>query len=176
MPWTNGPLTVYHGTVGPFADDIVRNGINLARCLDKTDFGRGFYTTRIRQQAIEHANQRYADLQDEFLRAQQAFNATFDPECAAVIEFVVRRDGLAALDTLAFVQSTPDWIEFVRHCRLPSRNHKIAPGSYYDVVYGPLLVVGSDLAIPDAEQMSVHSASAVGLLRVAHVTKGGPTL
>src|SRR4051812_46245403 len=99
MAWANGPLVVYHGTVRPFAESIATNGILLTRCLDGTDFGRGFYTTRLLSQAILHANQRYADLQDAFVRAK----ASFDPQGAAVVEFFLRRGDLGALDTLAFV-------------------------------------------------------------------------
>lgn len=59
MPWATRVLTVYHGTVGPYADDIRDNGIQLAKCSAESDFGRGFYTTRILTQAIEFANERY---------------------------------------------------------------------------------------------------------------------
>src|SRR5260370_36162440 len=104
MPWNNGPLTLYHGTVGPHARNIQANGIRLASCTLKTDFGRGFYTTRIRDHAVIHAQHRYSELLDDYARATQASTAGFDPEYPAVIEFLVRRDALGALDTLAFVQ------------------------------------------------------------------------
>jgi len=44
----------------------------------------------------------YRELLDYYARGATAF----DPEYAAVIEFLVRRDALGALDTLAFVQPT----------------------------------------------------------------------
>src|SRR5690242_17840440 len=128
--WNNGPLIVYHGTVAPFARNISATGINLVHCRDKSDFGRGFYTTGIRQQAIVYANQRFADMQDEFVRSQQQNSqARLDPEAAAIVEFLVDRNGLGRLDTLAFVQPTDDWLDFVRHCRIPNRNHKLISGS-----------------------------------------------
>jgi hypothetical protein len=45
MAWVNGPLKLFHGTTGAFADDIARGGIKLARCRPKSDFGLGFYVT-----------------------------------------------------------------------------------------------------------------------------------
>ena len=107
--WSNGPLTVYHGTVAPFARNISAIGINLVHCRDKSDFGRGFYTTSIRQQAVLYANQRFADMQDEFVRSQQQNSQSrLDPEAAAIVEFLADRDSLGRLDTLAFVQPTDD--------------------------------------------------------------------
>jgi len=174
--WSNGPLTVYHGTVAPFARSISATGINLARCRDKSDFGRGFYMTSIFQQAVSYANQRFSDMHDEFVRLQQNSQTPLDPEGAAVVEFSVSRDGLGRLDTLVFIQPSADWLNFVRHCRIPNRNHKLIPGSYYDVVYGPLSVVGSNQAVPDSEQISFHTNAAISLLQVNGVRQGGPTL
>lgn len=103
MVWTHDPFRVWHGTVGPHADGILRSGIDLNRCIDESDFGRGFYVTRIRAHAELHANERYADLKDQFDRAQNKLTSAFDPECAAVIGFTINLDPLGTLDTLAFV-------------------------------------------------------------------------
>jgi hypothetical protein len=62
MPWGSRALTLYHGTVRPYADDIRQNGIQLAKCGPKSDFGQGFYTTRILEQAMEFANERYRQI------------------------------------------------------------------------------------------------------------------
>ena len=59
MVWSNGPLSLYHGTVGSYADDIVANGIDLAKGRAGRDFGRGFYMTRREAQAISWANELY---------------------------------------------------------------------------------------------------------------------
>jgi hypothetical protein len=164
MPWNNGPLSLYHGTVGPHARDILTNGIRLACCTLKTDFGKGLYATRIRAHAEIHAQHRYRELLDDFVRATQTSDTGRDPEYAAVIEFRVRRDPLGALDTLAFVQPTTDWLEFVTHCRLPSYGHK-SPGNDYDVVFGPMFADdGTGNAIPDCEQISFHTPRAIGAL------------
>jgi hypothetical protein len=181
MVWGNNPFIVFHGTVGPFADAIVQrypNAIDLAKCSDDTDFGKGFYVTRIWDHAVLHANERYDALQDEFVRARSASSSRFvpDPECAAVIPFEVKLDLLGALETLAFVQPIPDWFDFVRHCRV-NRNHKLSLDSYYDVVYGPMFVPTDNSAIPDREQISFHSQSVTALLLpVGKPRRGKPTL
>jgi Protein of unknown function (DUF3990) len=169
MPWGSQALTVYHGTVGPYADDIgggSGRGILLARCLPKTDFGRGFYTTRILDQAVRFANNRYDELHDDFVNGRSAF----DPECAAIVAFEVNLDALAVVDTLAFVQPTPDWQAFVSYCRLPSHGHK-AVGNFYGAVYGPVSAsVG--ITVPDWEQIrGVH-----GYERSAGLTNTGKSV
>jgi hypothetical protein len=182
MAWTNRPFTVYHGTVGPWADAIAQtqpNAIDLTKCSHDTDFGRGFYVTRIAEHAILHANQRYDDLHDEFVRATSASTSksVFDPECAAMIEFEVELDRLGALETLAFVQPIPDWLDLVRHCRQGNQNHKMSPDSYYHVVYGPMFAPTDNSAIPDREQISFHSPLATATLRsVGKPVRGNPMI
>ena len=168
MVWGNDPFIVFHGTVGPFADAIVKsnpNAIDLKKCSHDTDFGKGFYVTRIWEHAVSHANERYDDLQDEFVRAARSSSSLLvsDPECAAVIPFEVKLDLLGSLETLAFVQPISYWLDFVRHCRA-NRNHKMSADSYYDVVYGPMFVPTDNSAIPDREQISFHSPSATAIL------------
>jgi hypothetical protein len=179
MVWSNRPFTVYHGTVGPAADAITQrlpNAIDLAKCSDDTDFGRGFYVTRIADHAIAHANERYDDLYDQFIRTASS-SRPFDPECAAMIVFEVELSDLAALDTLAFVQPIREWLDFVRHCRQANRNHKMSPDTYYDVVYGPMLAPTDNSAIPGREQISLHSPSATAILRpVGKPVRGSPRL
>jgi hypothetical protein len=155
MLWTNGSLTLYHGTVGPHARDILKNGISLAPCSLKTDFSKGFYTTRNLVQATHHANHRYKEMRDDHDR----LGGGLDPEYAVVVELTAFLDGLGALDTLAFVQPTPDWVAFVSHCRLPSNGHK-GFGRFYEAVYGPV-ATALGTAIEGWEQMSFHSPFAV---------------
>jgi Protein of unknown function (DUF3990) len=161
------PMTLYHGTVGPFSDDIQANGIQLARCSLKTDFAQGFYLTRIYEQAVRYANQRYEEMMDDHHRLGNSFN----PVCAAVVHFTIDRDDLGHLETLAFVQPTPDWREFVSHCHLPSNTHLAKKGGYYDVVYGPM-AIDTGGVIADCEQISFHTQDAVALLVLQTVTIG----
>src|SRR5438874_1736486 len=120
MPWSNGTLTLYHGTVGPHGRSIMANGVLLSACSDETDFSTGFYTTRILDQAIRHANHRYREMLSDY----QRLGYGTQPEYAVVVEFSAQLDGIGGLDTLAFVQPTQDWVEFIAHCRSPSFGHK----------------------------------------------------
>lgn len=54
------PLTVYHGTDLPSAQDIKQNGLNLSKC-DKGYFGKAFYVTTDEQLAKSN----YADFSGE---------------------------------------------------------------------------------------------------------------
>ena len=64
MPWTNGPLVLYHGCDHISADSIMtpvlpnQHGIHLTQSRALTDFGRGFYTTTSLHQAKNWANSR----------------------------------------------------------------------------------------------------------------------
>lgn len=98
MPWTNGPLVLYHGCDHLSAASIMtpvlpnQHGIHLAQSRALTDFGRGFYTTTSLQQARNWANSRCR----RRLR-------THSPWLAIVLSFSVDRNQLAALQTLCFV-------------------------------------------------------------------------
>jgi hypothetical protein len=154
LPWSNGSLTLYHGTVGPHARSIIANGIRWDCGSPETDFSLGFYTTRIRSQAIRHANHRFRELLDDYSRL-----GAFHPEYAVVVELSAKFDGLGGLDALAFVQPTADWETFINHCRSPSYGHK-GMNRYFEVVYGPMSnALGT--AIAGWEQMSFHSGYAV---------------
>jgi hypothetical protein len=45
MAWTNGPITVYHGTDNLSGNAIRRSGLDPNRFNTQTDFGKGFYVT-----------------------------------------------------------------------------------------------------------------------------------
>lgn len=166
MPWGNRSLLLYHGTIGPHADAIGRK-IDLTVSNPRRDFGRGFYTTRIHDQAMRFAAFKYRDALLDYQT-----KGTLDPQSAAVVEFTIHLDALAALDTLAFVQPTPDWRSFVAYCRRTGGSHK-PNNNYYHVVYGP--VNSSKGMIPHHEQVSFHDDYAVSLLNVTHVDKWVPS-
>jgi len=172
MAWTNAALTLYHGTVGPFADDLEKSGISLTKCRAKTDFGRGFYLTTSRRQARDHANNRFGAR--NFLPAMTPNR--FDPVCAAVAEYAIDRLALGMLSDLVFASPDAEWMDFVTHCR--GRQPHIPNGAqaYYDVVWGPVSQVGGRPFPPDVNQVSFHSQRALGLLQLLGVSKGTPQL
>lgn len=48
------PMTLYHGTTSINYDSL-SNGVQLEKCMNKTDFGQGFYLTSNFTQASKHA-------------------------------------------------------------------------------------------------------------------------
>lgn len=54
-PWTNQRIVVYHGTLDVHGKEILRSGVNVGTGRVDRDFGRGFYTTPVRQQADDWA-------------------------------------------------------------------------------------------------------------------------
>src|SRR5258708_7025957 len=99
MVWRNDPLVLYHGTVGLHATDLESNGPDLIKCRLKRDFGRGFYTTRRYAQSVEFANSQYQKMRSLYVRDPRRP----DPECAAIVEYIIDRNARSMLDTLAFV-------------------------------------------------------------------------
>jgi hypothetical protein len=188
MVWRNERLSLYHGTVGSFANDIVANGIDLSRCQYGRDFGRGFYMTRRETEAIRFANEKYGKLKSQ---AQQ-----IDPECAAVVHFAIDRNDLAQLDTLVFISTDLEWEEFVYHCRTcdPSEDGHKGPGAYYDAVHGlwnrPAWTqgqrrgrrrLGGGFEVTNAsalrlDQVSFHSTRAASALVRVNLVRGVPML
>ncbi|MBV8531239.1 MAG: DUF3990 domain-containing protein [Candidatus Eremiobacteraeota bacterium] len=174
MAWNNDPLTLWHGTIRISSDDIEANGISLNRCAPKRDFGRGFYTTRVRSQAILFANQKYQETLALHIHDPRNHAR---PISATIVEYSIDRDILAQLDALAFVGPTPDWVEFVRFCRAFGRGHNRSGGVDYDVVYGPVSNMRGE-AWPDFEQLAFHTNRATSALNAARVRShhGSPRL
>lgn len=170
MPWLPRTLTIYHGTVGPYANDIRNNGIQLAKCGAESDFGRGFYTTRILSQAKTFANERFRHISVD----HSAYPSVYpDPQHAAVVEFIVHVDALIGLEAVSFVQPTDDWVEFIRYCRIPGQTHK-SNGNYFDAAFGPVWRIDA-MAHPSWEQISFHMDYPVStLLKLGTIQRGGP--
>ena len=97
---------------------------------------------------------------------------------AIVIKFDVDRDWLASLDSLVFVRATSDFWNLVANCRDGHAPHgRSAPHPLpYDVVYGPVTILGQKLVIANSDQISFHTTRAVtGLGRPSLVAEGDPT-
>jgi hypothetical protein len=173
MPWANGPLTVYHGTIGPSADSITNGGVMLAKCRARTDFARGFYMTPNFDQARIHANTVFSRLR-ALWGGRGGLHS--DPVCAAILTYEIDRTVLAQLSHLAFVSPTSDWSDFVLYCRATGGPHVPATRSSYDVVYGPVQQLDGKAYPPNYEQVSFHSPRALTGLQPPRVAKGTPLL
>jgi hypothetical protein len=169
MAWTNGPLTLFHGTTtdalglpwpcSPTQIDSAVRGFKPVVTFSSraVDFSQGFYTTTLQDQARQWANEGVRRL---------AARKPLVPAGAVVFEYVVSRNDLALADALVFVAPSNDYFNFVRHCRrFPGalRHDRIRPPAvstpsknHYDVVYGPVSLGFQRLVIHGADQVSFH--------------------
>jgi hypothetical protein len=139
MPWSNGTITVYHGTDNLSANAIRASGLDPNRFNSKTDFGKGFYVTTSLHQAQQWANQRCRP------------TAHLNPE---VLEYQLLRDVIESLTHLAFIMDTIDYHEFVEYCRPGRANHGPHPRSIpYDVVYGPVRLWPQRIVLANCDQI-----------------------
>jgi hypothetical protein len=156
--WSNGRLTVYHGTDVvsanlPVAGQQAPFSVQLSQCRPATDFGRGFYTTTSIHQARQWANSK--------VRRIRRRNRT----AGLVLRFDLDRDRLAKLESLVFVRPIQDYWDFVTHCRSGGFVHgRRGSTREYDVVYGLVTMWPSLLLIQDCDQISFHTNIAVGIL------------
>lgn len=155
-PWTNQPLTLFHGTLDVYTSGIVAS-VSISKGRTYTDFGKGFYTTTLYRQALSWA----------WTRAQRGRPAGARP---AVVRLELERDALADLQTLWFVRGSFDADDFwslVFHCRSGHSPHARVPPNLpeYDVVVGPAAASWRQrLTIFDADQVSFHTSNAENLL------------
>ena len=103
-------MILYHGTNVRFSE------IDLLRSRDKRDFGKGFYTTTIFEQAEHWAK-------NQFIRYGG------DGRFVKVFDFDQNND----LSVLAFDSMNIDWLEFVKENRT-----KGGITHNYDIVKGPV--------------------------------------
>jgi hypothetical protein len=107
-------MKLYHGTFTP--------GIKrpmLSKCRKKTDFGKGFYTTKSLEQA-----KRWAVLRKNRFRAAGAYVVEYEIDDAVLSsgEYNIKH----------FDGATPAWLEFVFN------NRKGKAAETYDMVMGPV--------------------------------------
>ncbi|MBR3621736.1 MAG: DUF3990 domain-containing protein [Selenomonadaceae bacterium] len=105
--------TVYHGTTLEFADNIVKNGIDLTIGRKNLDFGQGFYTTADKTQAVTWAK-------------RVAYNAR-----PAVRVF---KSSFENLNVKYFPVQNDEWKDVVYQNRILN----VDPLMVYDCVVGPM--------------------------------------
>jgi hypothetical protein len=86
-------LCLYHGCTSQDEASIRASRIDLTQCRVDTDFGRGFYTTSVKDQARQWAWMRFYDPTVALIR----------PNRPVVLKFVVKRHDLARLRFVSFV-------------------------------------------------------------------------
>jgi hypothetical protein len=136
-------IEIYHGTSKANVAAIRMQGIRLDLSRLNLDFGKGFYTTADRAQAVKWA--------------------TRMPDGGEVLTFRILASEYSKLLGLHFATATPSWGRFVRHHRLGGRMH------HYDFVEGPMLknprnFLRSGIAKAFGHQISFHTQKTVNLL------------
>lgn len=131
---------------------IQTSGPDLSRSRPKLDFGRGFYATTRRIQAIKWA-------------LRMGDNRGEPP---AVLRWVVRFDDFDGWPKIIFAdagKSADDFWDFVRMNRQIQGPHRSNPNGYFDVVVGPASNNYVDREpVDDLDQISFHTANGVSLL------------
>ncbi|WP_099190500.1 RHS repeat-associated core domain-containing protein [Tepidibacter mesophilus] len=137
-------IEVYHGTNYKGAKSIKKSGIDISTYRSTTDFGKGFYVTRKKNQAIKWVKRKFRGNGE-------------------VLVFKVPKLEFNELNGKVFDSANIDWEEFIKHNRLGGELHK------YDFVEGPMLANPTTF-IDDGKlesfgnQISVHTDKAIELL------------
>lgn len=157
VAWTNQAIALYHGTLDIHVPSI-RAGVAVHFGRPYTDFGQGFYTTTVENQARSWAWQLE-------LRKRVVY-----PGCRpAVVQFDVPRDELATLEAVWFVRGALDAEDFwslIFSCRSGMAAHgRTKPPSWYDVAIGPVAASWRRrVAFRDMDQISFHTVAAATVL------------
>lgn len=176
MSWQNDDLVLFHGCTNyalqphnaqGIAIGSLPHGISPAVGAKKPDFGPGFYATTWLRQAKNWAN----------LRVRKERSRYSNP-IATVLRFTAKRDDLASLESLVFVSERGDYFPFVGYCRAGMRPH--APNSNrsrpYDIVYGPISLLGQTHTINNSDQICFHTFNATGKISTVSIESQGSPL
>lgn len=107
-------MILYHGTNTPFED------IDLSRSKPNKDFGRGFYLSANKEQAMEMAVAKVDQLE------------TGNP---IVMDYEVDETSMSTLKVLRFDSYSEEWAKFIL---LNRNNASNIPAHYYDIVVGSI--------------------------------------
>lgn len=107
-------MILYHGTNASF------EAIDLLRSKPNKDFGRGFYLSADKEQAVEMAR----------IKVEQ-----FETGTPTVMTYEVEESQMAELKMLRFDAYSEDWAKFI----LLNRNNASGKSAHdYDIVIGPI--------------------------------------
>ncbi len=154
-------MRLYHGSIVEVKKPSLRFG------RKKTDFGKGFYTTTVREQA-----ERWASIKKERAKASRAIVSIYEIDDAILVN--------SALNIREFHGVDAEWLDFVVKCRKkqPEKHH-------YDLVFGPIAndnvfatvnlyeggLLDTEAAIAQLrayrtyDQLSFHTSAVIGSLK-----------
>jgi len=160
-------MKLYHGTFSP---DIAQP--DLSKCRNKTDFGKGFYTTTSVEQA-----RKWAILRKNRFHAENAYIVEYEIDDAVLSsgKFKIR----------FFDGATKEWLEFVYNNRkgIETEQFDMVMGSVAnDSLYATLLLYEQGVLSVEAtieqlkthalfDQLSFHTPKAIKTLKFIKITK-----
>ena len=173
MAWQNDDLILFHGCTGNalrpqnplgIAIGSLPHGISQTIGAKRPDFGPGFYATTWLHQAKNWAN----------LRVKKEKAKHLNP-IATVIRFSVNRNDLASLEDLVFVSDRNGYFPFVGYCRRGGIAHAPAANRPrpYDIVFGPISLIGQTHTIANSDQVCFHTALATSKISVVSIEGQG---
>ena len=137
-------LTLYHGTNTTFEK------IDLSKCLPHKDFGKGFYLTTIRQQAMARAKNK----------------CNFEGGTPIVLAYHINENEFANLKIKRFEGTSEEWANFI----FTNRNKRSTMQHDYDVVIGPVADDGVIASIHLYETKVIDLEAFLKRLEFAHPT------
>ena len=167
------PDIVYHGTITTHKNSLL-NGIDLKAGKNKTDFGKGFYTTT-----------NLAEAQSLALKRAEMYESQ-----AMIVTYSLNKDIVKSLNWLCLDTPTDKWHEFIYNNRLRTTISQFHNRScYFDVVYGCVAdgnigyltkfqngdIISMDefklknKPFKDYDQLSFHTKEAISALSIADI-------
>lgn len=135
-------IKLYHGTNTTF------DKVELDKCLPYKDFGRGFYLTTIRTQALARAKSK----------------CNFEGGVPTILVYQFDEKELANLNVKYFEKPTEEWANFI----FANRNKRNKKMHNYDIVIGPVADDGVIASIRLYETKVIDLAEFVKRLEYAH--------
>ena len=135
-------LKLYHGTNTTF------DKVELDKCLPYKDFGRGFYLTTLRTQALARAKNK----------------CNFEGGAPTILAYQFDEKELANLNVKYFEKPTEEWANFI----FANRNKRNKKMHNYDIVVGPVADDGVIASIRLYETKVIDLAEFVKRLEYAH--------
>lgn len=185
------PRRWYHGTINTHAKSI-SDGIKLEFCNSQVDFGKGFYLTTNKEQALKWATKKAKIHNDTEIGSQNFV-------IPALVVCDIDVDLLNSLSGLIFKEENNHWARFVLANRTINCTKYIPHNRdmTYDYVYGPLAdgnrlsllvaraektgeideflqkILWSKGRFPQQNQLSIHTERAIDLITVREVSYHG---
>src|SRR6185295_30039 len=143
-----GFTVFYHGTTREAAEAITKNGIDVAKGFEGADFGKGFYLSTSKADALWSAARKTDDVANR-----------------AVVTFKVPNKELKQLSALKFESATDAFRDFTRFHKQYKPVDLLHGGKPYDMVVGPMVQritsKSKVLTWPGKLQTSIHTPQAV---------------